>query len=146
MRIAYLLLLLLGGGIALARIWMSIKKARDLPAHSWDAKLIEKLRAAGSDPFQPHDVVFFFGLPSESAAQRVVERLVRDGYAAEYKHTPDQAELAYAVHAQRSIRLSVSDMQETSRKFNAMAAEFHGRYDGWAAAHNQRPDAPSGRE
>ncbi|MCW5570879.1 MAG: ribonuclease E inhibitor RraB, partial [Steroidobacteraceae bacterium] len=138
MRIAYLLLLLLGGGIALARIWMSIKKARDLPAHSWDAKLIEKLRAQGSDPFQPHDVVFFFGLPDENAAQRVVERLVRDGFAAEYKRVPDQSELCYAVHAQRSIRLSVSDMQATSRKFNDMAAEFHGRYDGWAAAHNKR--------
>lgn len=139
MKIAYLLLLLLGGAVALARIWMSIKKARDLPAHSWDAKLIEKLRFEGSDPFQPHDVVFFFGLPSEDAAQRVVERLVRDGYAAEYKHVPDQPELSYAVHAQRSIRLSVSDMQETSRKFNDMAAEFRGRYDGWAAAHNKRP-------
>lgn len=144
MRIAYLLLLLLGGGIALARIWMSIKKARDLPAHSWDAKLIEKLRAQGSDPFQPHDVVFFFGLPDENAAQRVVERLVRDGFAAEYKRVPDQSELCYAVHAQRSIRLSVSDMQATSRKFNDMAAEFHGRYDGWAAAHNKRPDGSPG--
>ena len=120
MRIAYLLLLLLGGGIALARIWMSIKKARDLPAHSWDAKLIEKLRAEGSDPFQPHDVVFFFGLPNENAAQRVVERLVRDGFTAEYKHVLDQSELCYAVHA------------------------FHGRYDGWAAAHNKRPDGPPG--
>ena len=135
MRIAYLLLLLLGGGIALARIWMSIKKARDLPAHSWDAKLIEKLRAEGSDPFQPHDVVFFFGLPNENAAH---------GFTAEYKHVPDQSELCYAVHAQRSIRLSVSDMQATSRKFNDMAAEFHGRYDGWAAAHNKRPDGPPG--
>ncbi|MGE0581963.1 MAG: ribonuclease E inhibitor RraB [Steroidobacteraceae bacterium] len=140
MKIAYLLLLLFGGAVALARIWMSIKKARDLPAHSWDAKLIEKLRASGSDPFQPHDVVFFFGMPNEGAAQRAVERLVRDGYAAEYKHVPDQSELAYAVHAQRSIRLSVSDMQATSRKFNDMAAELHGRYDGWAAAHNKRPE------
>mgnify|MGYP001219919032 CR=1 FL=1 len=91
-------------------------------------------------PFLVFGVVFFFGLPNEGAAQRVVERLVRDGYAAEYKHVPDQAELSYAVHAQRSIRLSVSDMQETSRKFNDMAAEFHGRYDGWAAAHNKRPE------
>lgn len=137
MRIAYLFLLL-GGAVAIARIWMSIKKARDRPAHSWDAKLIEKLRAEGSDPFQPHEVVFFFGLPSENAAQRVVERLVREGFAAEYKHVPDQSELGYAVHAQKSIRLSVSDMQETSRRFNAMADEFHGRYDGWAAAHNKR--------
>ncbi|MGD9599567.1 MAG: ribonuclease E inhibitor RraB [Steroidobacteraceae bacterium] len=144
MKIAYLLVLLLGGGIALARIWMSIKKARDRPAHSWDAKLIEKLRAEGSDPFQPHDVVFFFGMPNEGAAQRVVERLVRDGFEAEYKYVPDQSELCYAVHAQRAIRLSVSDMQATSRKFNAMADEFHGRYDGWAAAHNKRPGQEGG--
>ena len=47
MKIAYLLLLMLGGTVALARIWVSIRKARDRPAHSWDARLIEKLRAAG---------------------------------------------------------------------------------------------------
>ncbi len=138
MKLTYLLLLLAGGGVALARIYFSVKKYRDRPAHNWDAKLIESLRQQGSDPFQPHDVVFFFGLPSENAAQRVVERLVRDGYGAEYKHVPDQIELPYSVHAQRSVRLSVSDMQGTSRKFNTMAEEFHGRYDGWAAAHNKK--------
>ncbi|MBV6417781.1 MAG: hypothetical protein CMLOHMNK_02545 [Steroidobacteraceae bacterium] len=138
MKIVYLLLLLLGGAIALARIWVSIKRARDLPAHSWDEKLIAKLRAEGSDPFQPHDVVFFFGMPSEAAARRVVERLAREGFEAEYKHVPDQPEFCYAVHAQRSLRLSVPDMKATSRRFNALADEFHGRYDGWAAAHNKR--------
>lgn len=140
MKLAYLLLLI-GGAAALVRIWFSVKKYRDQPAHNWDAKLIESLRKQGSDPFQPHDVVFFFGFPGESEAQRVVERLVQDGYAAEYRHAPDQPELSYSVHAQRSVRLSVSDMQATSRKLNALASEFHGRYDGWAAAHNKRAES-----
>lgn len=140
MTLAYVLLFL-GGAIAVGRIWVSIKRARDRPAYSWDAKLIEKLRLDGSDPFQPHDVVFFFGLPSEGAAQRVVERLVRDGYTAEYQHVADQTDLPYSVHAQRSMRLSVPDMQAVSHQFNQLAAELHGRYDGWAAASN-RPREP----
>lgn len=137
MTLAYVFLFL-GGAIAIWRIWLSIKRARDRPAHSWDERLIERLRLEGSDPFQPHDVVFFFGLPSEDSAQRVVERLVREGYLAEYKHVHEQVELTFSVHAQRSIRLSVPDMQATSRKFNELAAEFHGRYDGWAAASNRK--------
>lgn len=138
MTVAYILLFL-GGAIALARIWISIKRARDRPAHSWDAKLIEKLRMEGSDPFQPHDVVFFFGLPDEEAARRLVEMLVREGYTAEFKHVEAQIELSYSVHAQRSLRLSVPEMQATSRRFNEIMIEYHGRYDGWAAASNRRP-------
>lgn len=137
MTLAYIFLVL-GGVIAIWRIWISIKRARDLPAHSWDERLIEKLRLEGSDPFQPHDVVFFFGMPNEKAAQLVVERLVREGYAAEYKRVEEQVELGFSVHAQRSIRLSVPDMQATSRRFNELAAELHGRYDGWAAASNRK--------
>jgi len=137
MTLAYIFLFF-GGAIAIWRIWINIKRARDRPAHSWDERLIEKLRLEGSDPFQPHDVVFFFGLPSERSAQLIVERLVREGYQAEYRQVREQVELAFSVHAQRSLRLSVPDMQATSRRFNELAAEFHGRYDGWAAASNRR--------
>jgi hypothetical protein len=137
MTLAYIFLFF-GGAIAIWRIWINIKRARDRPAHSWDARLIEKLRLEGSDPFQPHDVVFFFGLPSEKSAQLIVERLVREGYQAEYRQVHEQVELAFSVHAQRSLRLSVPDMQATSRRFNELAAEFHGRYDGWAAASNRK--------
>lgn len=139
MTLAYVFLFF-GGAIAIWRIWISVKRARDRPAHSWDERLIERLRHEGSDPFQPHDVVFFFGLPTENSAQLVVERLVREGYLAEYKHVQEQVDLAFSVHAQRSVRLSVPDMQATSHRFNELAAEFHGRYDGWAAASNRKAD------
>lgn len=145
------LMLAAGGAIAVYRIWLSVKKLREQPANDWDTKLIERMRAQGSDPFKPHDVVFFFGFPAENAAQRAVERLVRESYGAEYRHVPDHRDLPFSVHAQKAVRLSIEDMQETSRRFNALAQELGGRYDGWAAAHNERdgtalPPAPPRRE
>ena len=45
----------------------------------------------------------------------------------------DDPELAYSLHATKTMRLVVPDMQEISRRLTALAAELHGRYDGWAA-------------
>jgi len=134
-------LLAVGAIVAVVRIFYSLRKYRAKPESDWDSKMIEKLRTQGSDPFKPHEVVFFFGFPNEAAASRVVAQLERDGYAAESKHVPDNTLLPFSVHAQRAVRLSVSDMQATSRAFNALAETEGGRYDGWAASHNEREDS-----
>jgi Protein of unknown function (DUF1260). len=42
-------------------------------------------------------------------------------------------ELNYSLHATKTMRLVVPDMQEISRRLTALATELHGRYDGWAA-------------
>jgi hypothetical protein len=41
--------------------------------------------------------------------------------------------LPLSLHATRSMRLILSDVVDQSRRFSEIAAEFQGRYDGWAA-------------
>jgi Regulator of ribonuclease activity B len=45
----------------------------------------------------------------------------------------ERADLGYSLHATKSMRLIVPDMQELSQRMTALAAEFNGRYDGWTA-------------
>ena len=59
-----LTLLVVAGAAALARIYYGLRKMKEKTEKDWDARVIERLRAAGSDPFQPHDVDFFMAMPS----------------------------------------------------------------------------------
>lgn len=136
----FIFLAFVGGVIAGLRIYFNIRKIRAAEENDWDAKLIERLRLSGSDPFKSHEVDFFFGMPNERAAQSTIERLVSDGFHADYRHVPEHIDFPYSIHARKAMRLAVPDMQATSRKFSALAREFEGRYDGWSAAHVGRTD------
>ena len=131
------LLILFGAGglIAAARIYSAVRKLwrGQSEEGDWDAKVIERLRAQGSDPFSPHDVVFFFALPSEAACQTVVRRLEAEGFEVAYRAVGENAEYPFSVHAAKSLRLSVPDMREFSRRFGELASQNGGRYDGWTA-------------
>ncbi len=54
-----LTLLFVAGAVLLGRIYYGIRQMKERTVKDWDAKLIERLRAAGTDPFQPHNVDFF---------------------------------------------------------------------------------------
>jgi len=41
--------------------------------------------------------------------------------------------LACSLHASKTMRLIVPDVQDISRRLTALATELRGRYDGWAA-------------
>ncbi len=49
------------------------------------------------------------------------------------KPLENDPELGFSLHASKTMRLIVPDMQEMSRRLTALASEFKGRYDGWAA-------------
>jgi hypothetical protein len=117
--------------VTLARIYYLVKKRRGEHESDWDAKLVERLRTQGTDLFQPHDVDFFFALPSEAACQAVRSQLELDGFQVDTKPVPESTELS--LHASKSIRLSIPGMREFSRRFSELARTHGGRYDGWAA-------------
>jgi len=96
-----------------------------------------KLRAArprsqGYAPFNDYRVDFFLALPNEAACQGARARLEPE-FSVDVKPLESDAELVYSLHATKTMRLVVPDMQEISRRLTALATEFHGRYDGWAA-------------
>jgi hypothetical protein len=129
----FLILVAAAGVVAVARIYTTLRKRWQEQSERWDDKVIERLRAAGSDPFKPHDVSFFFGLPSEDACRAVQGRLEAEGFKVDLKPVQAGSEQPYSLHAMKSLRLSVPDMRELSRRFDALAKEHGGRYDGWTA-------------
>lgn len=126
--------LVIGAGIIIVvRLYTKVRDLQSLKQKDWDTRAIDRLRKQGSDPFKAHDVDFFFALPNEEACRAVNAKLEAEGYAVDVKAVPDSPDFAYSLHARKSIRLSVPDMQATSREFRALAEANGGRYDGWAA-------------
>src|SRR5215469_335505 len=127
-------LLLLVAALALiaVRIYSKLRLARKSRHESWDEQIIGRLRAQGYAPFNDYRVDFFLALPDEAACQGARARLEPE-FSVDVKPLENDSELTYSLHASKTMRLVVPDMQEISRRLTALATEFRGRYDGWAA-------------
>ena len=119
--------------IIIARIFFKIKNIRGNKQESWDAKIIEQLRSKGYAPFNEYKVDFFLALPDEAACEGVRSRLESDGFSVDAKPMTEKTDLPFSLHASKSMRLIVPDMQALSTRLEALAGEFGGRYDGWTA-------------
>jgi hypothetical protein len=128
-----LILFILAGAAVLIRIYFNLRKLRAPANNDWDARQIAQLRARGSDPFQSHEVDFFFGLPNSSACDAVRRQLELEGFVVDAKAVPEAVDQVFSLHASKSMRLSVPDMQDLSRRFGELARAHGGRYDGWTA-------------
>jgi hypothetical protein len=127
-----LLALLAALALIVARIVTKLRTARKSRAESWDEQVIGRLRSQGYAPFRDYRVDFFLALPDQAACQGARVRLEPE-FSVDVKPISEQSEFAYSLHASKTMRLLVPDMQEISRRLTALAAELHGRYDGWAA-------------
>jgi hypothetical protein len=114
------------------RVYFKLRAAQRNRVASWDAQLIERLRSRGYLPFNDYAVDFFLALPDQVATQAVRARLEPE-FSVDIKPMQDEAEFPFSLHATKSMRLILPDMQALSARMTALAAEFHGRYDGWAA-------------
>ena len=120
--------------IIVARVWVNMKKLKQANStESWDEKVIAGLRQRGYAPFNPYPVDFFLALPDDTAAQSVRARLESEGFGVDTKPMENDPELNVSLHATKTMKLIVPDMQELGRRMTALATEFRGRYDGWAA-------------
>jgi hypothetical protein len=119
--------------IIIARVYFKIRKIQGSKQESWDAKIIEQLRSKGYAPFNEYKVDFFIALPDEAACQSVRSRLESDGFSVDSKPMTEKTDLPFSLHASKSMRLIVPEMQDLSQRLTTLAAEFGGRYDGWAA-------------
>ncbi len=100
-------LLFVAAAVILGRIFYSIRKVKESSEKDWDARLIERLRKSGSDPFQPHEVDFCMAMPSEAAGRTVAALLEAEGYRVDVKPAPDNpADHPFSLHASKSMRLS----------------------------------------
>ncbi len=88
------------------------------------------MRSKGYAPFNEYNVDFFIALPDEAACQAVRSRLESDGFSVDAKPMTEKTDLPYSLHATKSMRLIVPEMQDLSQRLTTLAAEFGGRYDG----------------
>ncbi|HYK99595.1 MAG TPA: ribonuclease E inhibitor RraB [Steroidobacteraceae bacterium] len=118
--------------VIVVRVYFKLRAAARARVAGWDAQLIERLRARGYVPFNDYAVDFFLALPDQSSCQDVRARLEPE-FSVDVKPMQDEAEFPFSLHATKSMRLILPDMQALSARMTALASEFHGRYDGWAA-------------
>ncbi len=98
----------------------------------WDEQFIQSLRKAGVNTFEEQLVDFFFTLPSRAACEQLAFALRPDGYTLDIKEDAETG--AFSLHAQRSMRLSIPEMQALTARFTKLAEEHGGKYDNWAVA------------
>jgi len=139
----YIVLLLGALGLVGLRIYLKLRAAHKSRAESWDEQMIGRLRSQGYAPFNDYPVDFFLALPDEAACQAARARLEPE-FRVDAKPVENDRELAFSLHASKTMRLLVPDMQGVSRRLGALASEFHGRYDGWAAGRARTERAASG--
>jgi hypothetical protein len=119
-------------GLIVVRVYLKLRTARRSRAETWDEQIIGRLRSQGYAPFNDYRVDFFLALPDEAACQGARARLEPE-FSVDVKPLENDPELGFSLHASKTMRLIVPDMQDISRRLGALAAEYHGRYDGWAA-------------
>jgi hypothetical protein len=138
------LFLLAGAALAVGRIVYQVRRLRRQPVDDWDAKLIERLRRSGADPFRPHAVDFFLAMPTDAAARKVADLLAAQGYSVDVREVTENPGYLFSVHAQKSMQLTIDIVRENSARFRAIAAEHGGRYDGWATGQGAAASQGSG--
>ncbi len=126
-----LLLLVVAALLAATRIYVGIRRARSSSHDDWDERLVQNLRAAGGNAFTPYEVDFFFNLPDEASCQTLRTALESEGFAIDTRAMTGEAASGYSLHARKGIRVSVSEMQDYSKRFRALAEQYGGHYDGW---------------
>jgi hypothetical protein len=128
-----LLALVVFAGIAVIfRFYTTMKKGKEVHGGDWDTKLIAELRKRGQDPFQPHDVNFFFALPDEPACTAINKQLESEGFQVDVKAVPEN-EFPFSLSATQNMRIHAAEMKAFSRRFSELAKTHHGRYDGWGS-------------
>jgi hypothetical protein len=124
---------IVAAAIIVARVYFRVRGIQKSKQESWDERMIEQLRSKGYAPFNEYKVDFFLALPDEASCQSVRSRLETDGFSVDAKPMAEKTDLPFSLHASKSMRLIVPDMQDLTLRLTALATEFGGRYDGWAA-------------
>ncbi len=127
----FLLFVALAGAAVLFKFIQSVRKGREAHGQDFDTKLISQLRARGMDPFQDHEVDFFFALADESGAAAVNKFLESEGFRVDVKAVANGGEFPFSVHGSKTMRVNAEQMRELTRQFRELTAANRGRYDGW---------------
>ena len=130
MKSWFFVALLAALALIVVRVYFKLRAAKGSRAETWDEQMIGTLRSQGYAPFNDYRVDFFLSLPDEAICARARARLEPE-FSVDVKPMKEGA--GFSLHASKSMRLIVPEMQAISRRLTALATELGGRYDGWAA-------------
>jgi histidinol-phosphate/aromatic aminotransferase/cobyric acid decarboxylase-like protein len=116
--------------LSLLRIVMQWRGVARKHVADWDEQFIQQLRKAGVSAFEDQVVDFFFTVPDTRGSDAIGRLLRAEGYIVDARPDPDSGRIS--VHAQRTMRLHIQEMQSLTARFRALAAEHGGTYDNWA--------------
>lgn len=128
----FILVLVAALALIALRVFFKLRAAHGARRESWDARVIERLRSQGYAPFTDYRVDFFLSLPDVAACQAVRQRLEPE-FSVDEKPLENDPDHGFSLHASKTMRLLVPDIQDISRRMTVLATEHKGRYDGWAA-------------
>src|SRR5262250_502854 len=114
----FFLVLVAALGMIAVRVFLKLRAARSSRAETWDEQVIARLRSQGYMPFNDYRVDFFLALPDAAAAEAVRTRLEPE-FAIDVKPLQDDPELHCSLHATKTMRLVVPDVQDISRRLGA---------------------------
>ena len=127
-------LLVLAAVVAVVRVYLTVRRVSAQRKGDWDERLVKNLRAQGGDLFKPYEVDFFFDLPDQAACEQLGALLRERDFAVDFRQVDADRGDRFTLHAFKSLRVSVPEMQALTREFKELALRHAGRYDGWAAA------------
>lgn len=130
MKSWFFVALLAALALIVVRVYFKLRTVKASRAETWDEQMIGTLRSQGYAPFNDYRVDFFLSLPDESICQRARARLEPE-FSVDVQPMKEGA--GFSLHASKTMRLIVPEMQAISRRLTALATELGGRYDGWAA-------------
>lgn len=124
--------LLVAAAVAVLRVAIIVRRSRTNKAENWDARMVRDLRSSGANAFTPYEVDFFFTLPNEQACSSMRQRLESDGFTTDARIQTDLPDgEAFSLHATKRLRVTADAMQEYSHRFQELATQLGGHYDGW---------------
>ncbi|MCI0337592.1 MAG: ribonuclease E inhibitor RraB [Acidobacteria bacterium] len=94
-----------------------------------DQKVLDQLRAAGSDMSKLHEMEFYLYFPDPELANLVANRIKAEGFAVEVKKAPHRP--AWMCYVTRRMVPDGVRIAIIGKRFTELAEEFDGEYDGW---------------
>lgn len=105
----------------------------DIPREDLDAFTLEILESEGIVMDEPVPVEFFLYVENEILAKAITSRI---DSRFEVRFAPSFADASWCVVASATMIPSAANLQRCRVRFESLAAEVNGTYDGWAVAYS----------
>lgn len=102
---------------------------KDSDASEEDKNILKQMREAGSKIEKPHDLEFFFKMPSEQSAKQLADKIRSTGFQIDIK-SPDNGNVWLCKIATKMVP-NAGQISALGNHFSGIARDFKGEYNGW---------------